>query len=148
LPNEEIRKGILNKMLVYKYLDGISLQHAERETAPEIVAEWKSKSDSAGHAWLVTMDEIGMWYDGAMTDTEDPSHNTLRRYALWGTLLSGGAGVEWYFGAKHPHTYLTSENWRQRNRFWEITNYAKVFFNSYLPYWEMQPALACNGLIL
>ncbi|MGM0408377.1 MAG: Kelch repeat-containing protein [Bacteroidota bacterium] len=144
LPNDDIRKDILNKMLGYKYLDGISLQHAERETAPKTVSGWKAKSDSAGHPWLITMDEIGMWYDGAMTDSEDPNHNTLRRYALWGTLLSGGAGVEWYFGAKHPHNDLTSENWRQRNRLWEITNYAKEFFNAYLPYWEMQPE---HGLV-
>jgi hypothetical protein len=139
LPNEEIRKDILNNILGCEYLDGISLQHAERETAPETVSGWKAKSDSVGHPWLITMDEIGMWYDGAMTDAEDPDHSTLRRYALWGTLLSGGAGVEWYFGAKHPHNDLTSEDWRQRDCLWEITNYAKDFFNTYLPYWEMQP---------
>ncbi|WP_242083529.1 DUF5060 domain-containing protein [Aestuariivivens sediminis] len=139
LPNDDIRKDILNNMLGYEYVDGISLQHAERETAPKTVSDWKAKSDSVGHPWLITMDEIGMWYDGALTDPEDPNHNTLRRYALWGVLLSGGAGVEWYFGAKHPHTDLTSEDWRQRDRLWEITNYAKVFFNTYLPYWEMQP---------
>ncbi len=140
LPNEDLRKEILNNILGYEYLDGISLQHAERETAPEIVSDWKAKSDSVGHPWLITMDEIGMWYDGAMTDAEDPNHNTLRRYALWGTLLSGGAGVEWYFGAKHPHTDLTSEDWRQRDRLWEITNYAKEFFNTYLSYWELKPS--------
>ncbi|MEQ8549479.1 MAG: DUF5060 domain-containing protein [Cyclobacteriaceae bacterium] len=139
LPNEDLRRDILNNLLGYKYLDGISLQHAERETTPKIVSDWKAKSDSAGHPWLMTMDEIGMWYDGAMTDAEDPNHNSLRRYALWGFLLSGGAGVEWYFGAKHPHTDLTSEDWRQRDRLWEITNHAKVFFNTYLPYWEMKP---------
>ncbi|PLX20512.1 MAG: DUF5060 domain-containing protein [Salinivirgaceae bacterium] len=139
LPNEEIRKDILNNILGYEYLDGISLQHAERVTAPEAVFDLKAKSDSIGHPWLITMDEIGMWYDGAMTDAEDPNHPTLQRYALWGTLLSGGAGVEWYFGAKHPHNDLSSEDWRQRDRLWEITNYAKVFFDTYLPYWEMKP---------
>lgn len=144
LPSEGIRKDILTNLLGFEYLDGISLQHAERETAPEIVSNWRLKSDSAGHPWLITMDEIGMWYDGAMTDAEDPNHSTLRRYALWGTLLSGGAGVEWYFGAKHPHNDLTSEDWRQRNRLWEITNYAKEFFDTYLPYWEMQPE---HGLV-
>jgi N-acetylneuraminic acid mutarotase len=144
LPNEELRNDILNALFGYKYLDGISLQHAKRETAAQAVSDLKVKSDSAGHEWLVTMDEIGMWYQGAMTDAEDPNHNTLRSYALWGTLLSGAAGVEWYFGAKHPHNDLTSEDWRQRNRLWEITNYAKEFFNAYLPYWEMQPE---HGLV-
>lgn len=139
LPNEDLRVPVLDSLLGYHYLDGISLQHANRETAPEAVSDVKAKLDSTGHPWLITMDEIGMWYDGAMTDAEDPNHTTLRRYALWGTLLSGGAGVEWYFGAKHPHNDLTSEDWRQRDRLWEITNYAKEFFDTYLPYWEMQP---------
>jgi len=144
LPTEELRATVLDSLLGFPYVDGISLQHHERKNAPEVVQGLKEMSINAGHEWLVTMDEIGMWYDGAMTDAEDPNHNTLRRYALWGTLLSGGAGVEWYFGAKHPHTDLTSEDWRQRDRLWEITNYAKEFFNTYLPYWEMQPQ---HGLI-
>ncbi|MBN3521036.1 DUF5060 domain-containing protein [Algoriphagus lutimaris] len=139
LPTEELRATVLDSLLGFPYVDGISLQHHERKSAPEVVQGLKEISINSGHEWLVTMDEIGMWYDGAMTDTEDPNHSTLRRYALWGTLLSGGAGVEWYFGAQHPHTDLTSEDWRQRNRLWEITNYAKAFFNTYLPYWEMQP---------
>ena len=144
LPDEDIRKDILNNMLGYKYLDGISLQHAERETAPEIVSGWKAKSDSVGHPWLMTMDEIGMWHTGAKTDAEDPNHPTIRRYALWGTLLSGAAGVEWYFGANTAQNDLNTEDWRLRNQLWEITNYAKEFFNTYLPYWEMQPE---HGLI-
>lgn len=139
LPTEDLRAAVLDSLLGFPYVDGISLQHHERESAPEVVQGLKEMSIKAGHEWLVTMDEIGMWFDGAMTDAEDPNHTTLRRYALWGTLLSGGAGVEWYFGAQHPQTDLTSEDWRQRNRLWEITNYAKVFFNTYLPYWEMQP---------
>jgi hypothetical protein len=139
LPNEDLRKDILSNMLGYKYLDGISLQHAERETAPEAVSQWKSKSDSAGHPWLITMDEIGMWHTGAKTDTADPNHQSLTRYVLWGTLLSGAAGVEWYFGAQTAENDLNTENWRLRNQLWEISNHAKVFFEKYLPYWEMEP---------
>jgi len=139
LPNEEIRKDIISTMLGFEYLDGISLQHAERETAPETVSQWKAKSDSAGHPWLITMDEIGMWHTGAKTDTADPNHQTLTRYVLWGTLLSGASGVEWYFGAQTAENDLNTENWRLRNQLWEISNHAKVFFEKYLPYWEMNP---------
>lgn len=139
LPNEDIRKDILSNMLGYEYLDGISLQHAERETAPETVSRWKSKSDSAGHPWLITMDEIGMWHTGAKTDTADPNHPTLTRYVLWGTLLSGAAGVEWYFGANTAQNDLNTEDWRLRDQLWSISNHAKVFFEKFLPYWEMNP---------
>jgi len=139
LPNEEIRKDILSNMLGYEYLDGLSLQHAERETAPETVSRWKSKSDSAGHTWLISMDEIGMWHTGAKTDTADPNHPSLTRYVLWGTLLSGASGVEWYFGANTAQNDLNAENWRLRDQLWSISNHAKVFFEEYLPYWEMTP---------
>jgi hypothetical protein len=47
--------------------------------------------------------------------------------------------VEWYFGANNEHNDLTTEDWRTRERLWELTQYALDFFNSYLPYWEMEP---------
>lgn len=136
---DPLRSDILNDILGFEYLDGLSLQQAERTEASKIVETWRAKSKKAGQDWLITMDEIGMWHTAALSDTQDSNHNTLRRYALWGTLLSGAAGIEWYFGAKHPNNDLTSEDWRQRNRLWEITNYAKEFFNAHLPYWQMTP---------
>ena len=140
---DPIRSDILNDLLGFEALDGLSLQQDKREQADSIVTVWKEQSKASGQEWLITMDEIGMWYTGALTDTADIDHPTLRRHALWGTLLSGGAGVEWYFGAKHPQNDLTSENWRLRDRLWELTHHAKAFFQEYLPYWDMQtdPAL-------
>lgn len=137
--HDPLRSSILDSILGYQYLDGLSLQQDKREMAAEVVETWRSKAKEKGHDWLITMDEIGMWHTAALPDNEDPNHDTLRQYALWGTLLSGGAGVEWYFGAKHPHNDLTSEDWRQRDRLWELTNNAINFFQENLPYWEMQP---------
>ncbi|AXT61408.1 DUF5060 domain-containing protein [Aquimarina sp. AD10] len=133
------RSVILDSILGFKYLDGLSLQQSEREHAPEVLETWRNKAKAAKQDWLITMDEIGLWHTAALPDNQDINHNTLRTYALWGTLLSGGSGVEWYFGAKHPHNDLTSEDWRQRDRLWELTNYATTFFQRYLPYWEMEP---------
>lgn len=133
------RSQILDSIVGFKYVDGLSLQQDKREFVSEVIQEWKAKSKATGHDWLITMDEIGMWHTAALPDAQDPNHDTLRQYALWGTLLSGGAGVEWYFGAKHPHNDLTSEDWRQRNRLWELTNNAVTFFQEHLPYWKMQP---------
>lgn len=137
---DPVRKDILNDLLGFPYLDGLSFQQDKRENAPAIINTWKKKSKDSGHQWLITMDEIGMWYTGALTDTADVNHPSLMRYPLWGALLSGVAGVEWYFGAKHVANDLTSEDWRLRDQLWEITNNAKRFFEQYIPYWEMQPA--------
>lgn len=137
--HDPLRSDILNDILGYEYVDGLSLQQAKREEAGKVVATWRTKAKEAGQDWLITMDEIGEWHTAVLPDDLDPDHHTIRHFALWGTLMSGAAGVEWYFGAKHPHNDLTSEDWRQRNRLWEITNHAKVFFDTYIPYWDMQP---------
>ncbi|MDW7693278.1 DUF5060 domain-containing protein [Flammeovirgaceae bacterium SG7u.111] len=138
------RKDILGQIVGFKDLDGLSLQVDKREGVSEVIQTWKEKSKEAGQEWLITMDEIGMWHTGAQSDSLDPQHETLRRYVLWGTLLSGGAGVEWYFGANSLHNDLNSEDWRRRDRLWELTDYAVSFCQQNLPYWEMQPE---HGLV-
>jgi hypothetical protein len=93
LPTEDLRKPVLDSLLGFTDLDGISLQHHDREDAAEAVLDLKEKAMNAGHEWLVTMDEIGMWHTGAKVDTVDPGHPSLTHLVLWGTLLSGAAGV-------------------------------------------------------
>lgn len=136
--HEPARGDILDSIIGFKDLDGLSLQVDKREGAAGVVEEWKTKSKDAGHEWMITMDEIGMWHTGARSDSLDGDHDSLRRHVLWGTLLSGAAGVEWYFGAKNRYHDLNTEDWRTRDRLWEITDYALDFFKENLPYWEMQ----------
>ena len=82
------------------------------------------------------MDEIGPWHTGTKTDLEDPSHDTLRQEVLWGSLMAGASGVEWYFGWFTPPNDLNAEDWRSRENMWKMTAYAKSFFHK-LPYSEM-----------
>ncbi|WP_422081863.1 DUF5060 domain-containing protein [Ulvibacterium sp.] len=142
--HEPARTNVLDSIVGFTDLDGLSLQVDKREGAAEVVETWKNRSREAGHEWMITMDEIGMWHTGARSDSLDGNHDTLRRYVLWGTLLSGAAGVEWYFGANNRYHDLNTEDWRSRDRLWEITDYALHFFRTYLPYWEMRPE---HGLI-
>ncbi|MCK5443352.1 MAG: DUF5060 domain-containing protein [Maribacter sp.] len=137
--HEPARTNVLDSIVGFADLDGLSLQVDHREGVARIVEEWKNKSKSSGHNWLITMDEIGMWHTGAVSDSLTPNHDTLRRYVLWGSLLSGAAGVEWYFGANNKHNDLNTEDWRTRDRLWDLTYYAMAFFESHIPYWEMVP---------
>ncbi|MEM1326395.1 MAG: DUF5060 domain-containing protein [Bacteroidota bacterium] len=139
LPSDPGRGNILKELIGFQDLDGISLQESQRERVAEAVQEWTEKSTATGQKWLVMMDEIGEWHTGALTDTADVDHTSLTHHVLWGSLLSGAGGVEWYFGGRHVHNDLTSEDWRQRDRLWTITNHAKTFFEDNLPYWEMTP---------
>ena len=54
--------------------------------------------------------------------------------------MAGGAGVEWYFGYRYPHSDLSCEDWRSREKLWEQTKIALDFFHNYLPFTEMKSA--------
>ena len=136
------REDILTPLLGFKDIDGLSLQADKREQVNQVIQRWKKESINSEHEWLITMDEIGMWHTAALPDSIGGQHLSLQRHALWGSLLAGSAGVEWYFGAKYPHNDLTSEDWRQRERLWQLTKVAKKFFEQHLPYWQMTP---CSG---
>ncbi len=135
---------ILDPLLGLEGLDGLSFQVSDRRKVNAETRKWISKSKEAGRPWLIAMDEIGSWHTGARPDAIDPSHDSLRRHALWGHLFAGGAGVEWYFGGLHDSNDLKSEDWRLRQNLWNQTRIALKFFNTHLPYWEMRP---CGGVI-
>jgi len=142
--SDPARANILNQILGFSELDGLSLQQVNRKKVEEVIRQWKDKSSTSGHQWLITMDEIGFWDTGALSDAEDPGHTTLRGDVLWGALLSGAAGVEWYFGANSSQNDLNTEDWRTREQLWDLTFNAWQFFEEHLPYWEMEPQ---SGLV-
>jgi hypothetical protein len=66
---------------------------------------------------------------------------------LWGNLLAGGSGAEWYFGYQYVHDDLDCEDWRSRDAMWDQTRHALEFFRAEVPFWEMShtDALASGG---
>lgn len=74
-----------------------------------------TQSKRAGRPWVVANDEQGPASDGVPVDpgyqgndgaaTEKGGKYTMhdvRKLCLWGTLMAGGAGVEYYFGYQLP----------------------------------------------
>jgi hypothetical protein len=121
-------------LLGYEYFDGPSLQ--TNDTHKQTV-KWLDRSASAGRQWFVSLDEIGPAHTGVKPDKDDYWHDEVRNKHLWGHLMAGGAGVEWYFGYKFAHNDLNCEDWRSREHMWELTGYALEFFHKYLPFTEM-----------
>lgn len=136
----EERDAIFDPLLGNADLDGMALQVYDPYRAPAVVRQWLAASDSAGAPWIVTVDEIGPWYRGIDPDARAPLNNqdSVRAITLWGSLLSGAAGVEWYFGAYSPHNDLGLEDWRSRDRVWTWTDHALDFFHQHLPFGEMK----------
>jgi len=140
-------------------LTGASLQN-HWDIAHQRVLKWRRASAKAGRPWVVANDEQG---DAALGVPPDPGFegfsgraeekggreydlHDVRRHTLWGTLMAGGAGVEYYFGYLLPQNDLLCENWRSRERSWDFARIALDFFrDERIPFHEMEPADALVG---
>lgn len=135
------RHEIFNELLGFPYLNGPSIQVGDLSDAHEETKIWINRSAEAGHPWIVNIDEIGPASRGVDPDErEDNNQDMVRAEVLWGNLMAGGGGVEWYFGYQNPHNDLQCEDWRSRDQMWDYTRFALDFFNDHLPFEEMQSA--------
>ncbi|PHN02124.1 DUF5060 domain-containing protein [Flavilitoribacter nigricans] len=123
-------------------LTGASVQthHANFDMVHREVLRWRKLSTYCGKPWVICVDEPGDAQHSLLPDAEDPGHDVPRKNALWGTLMAGGAGIEWYFGYDHAHSDLSCQDWRSRDKMWDQSRYALQFFNdNELPFWKMIP---------
>ncbi len=123
-------------------LDGTSIQDFNWNDIHGHVLHYVEASKQAGKPWVVCTDEMGGADFGLKTDEQDPDHDIPRSKGLWGNLMAGGAGVEWYFGWQNnsPHSDFSAETWRTREAMFRQTRIAIDFFNRYLPYNRMESA--------
>ncbi|MBN2699338.1 MAG: DUF5060 domain-containing protein [Bacteroidales bacterium] len=142
--------ALIEPFLGFENLDGPSLQLHKPAIVHNYTRKWISLSEKQGKQWVVCLDEIGPYWMGVMPDKNDPLHDTIRREVLWGNLMAGGAGVEWYFGYRYDHADLNCEDWRSREHMWKQTRIALGFFRGYLPFREMNAhdELTDNGYCL
>ena len=137
LPNHDLRDSILNALIEFPHLRGVSLQTHPHEVHAE-TEKWYRKSELSGHTWVVCSDEIGPANTGVKPDADDPEHNEIRQQVLWGNLMAGGGGVEWYFGYEYAHNDLQCEDWRSRENMWRQTKIALDFFGN-VPLEKLKP---------
>ncbi|MCK4958897.1 MAG: hypothetical protein KAT00_05845, partial [Planctomycetes bacterium] len=122
-------------------LTGFSLQTNKPDFSRvhEQTINYINRSIAAGKRWVVACDEPGDAGNALITDAENPAHDNARKNALWGNIMAGGAGLEWYFGYKHPHSDLTCQDYRSRDKMWDQSRYALEFFKEYdIPFWDMK----------
>ena len=122
-------------------LTGFSLQTSKPDfnQVHRRTRDYIDRSVAAGKPWVVACDEPGDATHGLITDAEDPTRDNARKNGLWGNIMAGGAGVEWYFGYKHPHSDLTCQDWRTREKVWNQCHIALEFFRKYeIPFWDMK----------
>ncbi len=137
---DEVYRPLLGK----EVLSGVSLQNGwdrvHRQTA-----KWVAESAAAGRPWVCANDEQNGAGTGVPPDPDYPgktdaghSIDDIRKYTLWGNLMAGGAGVEYYFGYGLAENDLLAEDWRSRDQSWDWARIALEFFRREgIPFHEM-----------
>jgi hypothetical protein len=139
-------------------LTGASLQNGWN-MAHQRTLKWVNDSAAAGRPWVVANDEQGgadtgvppdmgfAGYDGKKKDGKAvQTTDDIRQATLWGNLMAGGAGVEYYFGYQLPENDLICQDWRSRDKSWDYARIALEFFSANkIPFWEMKNADALIG---
>ncbi len=120
---------------------GASLQTNQEDFSN--VHPWTLKvlqeAKAAGKVWAVACDEPGDHRHSLIPDAEDPEHDNARKNGLWGAMMAGAWGTEWYFGYEHPHSDLSCQDYRSRDLFWDQGRICLEFFkNNKIPVWDME----------
>jgi len=129
--DDEYQDAYLEPMLGAGAIDGPSMQIANPARVHERMKYWVEASEGVGERWVVCLDEIGPHWKGVMPDADDPKHDTVRNHCLWGSLMAGGAGVEWYFGYRYAHNDLGLEDFRSREIWWSQSTLATRFLKQF-----------------
>jgi hypothetical protein len=137
---------------------GVSIQYGW-DAAHEKTLEWLGRSAAAGKLWAVANDEQNPADMGVPPDPGYQGHSgeglqagkpytmhDVRKSCLWGTVLAGGWGVEYYFGYKLPQSDLDCQDYRSRDKSWEYGRILLEFFReNRIPFWDMKNADALIG---
>ena len=99
------------------------------------VSRGVNESRAAGKKWVVACDEQDPAGEGV--DADPRAQDMIRNKLLWGTLMAGGAGTEFYYGYGTGQTDLNAQDHRSRATKWHDANIMLDFFRTYLPYHEM-----------
>lgn len=151
-PNDQER--VYTPLLGKPEFTGVSLQNPWNQVHQRTL-HWIEASARAGHPWVVANDEQNPAQYGVPPDPgyqgfqgQDRegkpvgyTHHDIRKYTLWGNLMAGGAGVEYYFGYLLPQNDLEAEDYRSRDQSWTYCGIALEFFRQHkIPFWEMRNA--------
>jgi hypothetical protein len=139
-------------------LTGASLQ-MQWDAVHKRTLQWRRESTKSGRKWIVANDEQGSAAHGVPPDDgyqgfagkdrqgkSIHSMHDIRKSTLWGNLMAGGAGVEYYFGYQLAENDLVAEDFRSRDKSWDYCRLALSFFrDNKIPFWQMDPGDSVNG---
>ncbi|CAN0584699.1 unnamed protein product, partial [Laminaria digitata] len=145
-PGDDEYLAVYGPLLGHNTYDGISFQiHDGSDGTGDLkvynaTKEWYNLAKDSGRKWYMTMDECCGWQTGVRPSGEEYNLDDVRVDNLWGNLMAGGSGAEWFFGDRKPIQYdLSTEDFRPFKLMWDYSRYAVDFFHNYLDFHEMEP---------
>lgn len=112
---------------------GASLQTSAFNQTADAVSRWVEASADAGQRWIVMADETSDASTGVAPDSQNPGHNDARSEGLWGALMSGAGGIEWYMGGNDQNL----SDFSTREEMYRQATVARGLFEEFLPFTEM-----------
>ena len=145
-PGDDEYEAIYGPLLGYDTFDGASFQiHDGSDGTGDLkvydtTKNWYNQAKDSGRKWYMTIDECCGWQTGVRPSGTEYNLDDVRVDDLWGNLMAGGSGAEWFFGDRKPiQLDLSTEDFRPYQLMWDYTRYALDFFHSHLPFHEMEP---------
>ncbi|MDF7824818.1 DUF5060 domain-containing protein [Pontiellaceae bacterium B12227] len=124
-------------------MTGVSLQTPEAIETENVFNEtllWRNRSAKAGQPWVVACDEQGPGNLGV-----NQSFELSRKNVLWGNIMAGGGGAEYYSGGSD----LRLDDYAHFDPLlkWSDIAVNQFFYREQIPFWKMHndDALLSNG---
>jgi len=143
------QSSVYNPLLGTETLTGVSIQTGWNNVYSS-TKQWVQASANTSQPWVCANDEQGGanvgvppddgyvdWQTGEVYNASGTDQDDIRRGTLWGNLMAGGAGVEYYFGYQRPQSDLTCQDFRSRDLMWDYTRYALNFFKDNIAFQDL-----------
>ncbi|MEM9230722.1 MAG: Ig-like domain-containing protein [Pseudomonadota bacterium] len=133
-------KDIYDDLLGEVAFDGPSFQTSAQKIRDE-VEKYRDASDAAGDPWVLAWDEdsSGNGIVDLYSNNPDSTNEKTLREAFWGTLTAGGSGGNWYLKGSSGHSLDQNyDTFEAHSSIWKWTAAATEFFNTYIPFWDME----------
>ncbi|MEM9443779.1 MAG: Ig-like domain-containing protein [Verrucomicrobiota bacterium] len=134
-PNKRSKDPVYKPLLGNQSeLTGAALQTGKADFSDvfDDVKNWIDQSSKAERPWVVFCDEPGDASEALRPDVNPGnSHENGRKNVIWGSIMAGGAGANFYFGYEYEESDLTCQDWRSRDNFWDYCRYMLQFFENY-----------------
>ncbi len=121
--------AILYGLLGTQWYSGPSFQWGYNDNIHSKVNFWRYQSAQHGKKWVVSMDE-------AWVGPETYSLDHWRKEIVWGTIMAGGAGTEFYVGAGKD---VVLQDLKRYHDYYRYSGIAVKFMQKYIPMKTLYP---------